>query len=214
MGASRYRLKGSEQGMTTPAPTEPDSDLARVGVTGKSMLADMGTVLPEGLAAWPTGWVDLGWISDDGLVESRSEDSTDFTPWQSNSPIRTEITKGTITFKMTLWESNFQTISLYYRKTADDMTSVGTGATAAIQFDEGGKPKQDKRSFGFDVIDGAFQRRLISPTGEVSDRGDITYKSDTMIGYELTVTSYDGLDPNGESYSVRRMFNEGWELPA
>lgn len=187
-----------------------DSELARLGVTGAVMVAPLGTALPVGLAVWGVDFANLGWISDDGLVESVNEDSTDFTPWQSNSPIRSEITKGVTTYKFTCWESSFATVSLYYRKTADDMTAVGTGATAAIQFDQGGKPKQDLRTFGWDVIDGVYQRRMIAPSAEVTDRGDITYKSDTLIGYELTVTCYDG--PDG--YAVRRMMSEGWDIPA
>jgi hypothetical protein len=193
--------------MTTPAG---DSDLARLGVTGAVMLADVGATLPVGLAAWGTDFASLGWISDAGLKESLNESSTSFIPWQSNSPIRTEVTKETITFVFTCWETSFSTISLYYRKHADDMTSVGTGATAAIQFDQGGKPKQDTRCFGFDIIDGIYQRRFITPLAEISDRGDITYKGDTMVGYELTLTAYEG----SEGYSIRRMFNEGWSIPS
>jgi hypothetical protein len=187
-----------------------NSELARVGVTGAVVVADVGTALPVGLAAWPAGFAVLGWISDDGLVESVNEDSTDFTPWQSNSPIRTEITKGITTYKFTAWQSSFDTVGLYYRKTADDMAVVGAGATQAIQFDVGGKPKQDLRCFGWDVIDGVYQRRMIAPSAEITDRGDLTYKSDTMISYEFTVTCYDG--PNG--YAVRRMISEGWDIPA
>lgn len=192
--------------MTSPG----DSELARLGVTGNVMLAPVGTTEPVGLAVWPDGWDKLGWVSDDGLVEGRDEDSTAFIPWQSNSPIRSEITKSTVTYKFTCWESSFNTIGLYLRKTKDDMSVVGTGATQAIQVDEGGKAKQDLRAFGFDVIDGIYQRRMIAPQAEVTDRDDLTYKSDTLIGYTYTVTCYDG--PDG--YAVRRMFNESWTIPA
>ena len=36
-----------------------------------------------------------------------------------------------------------------------------------------------------------------------------TYKSDTLIGYECTITAYPGTD----NVSVLRLFKEGWELP-
>jgi len=194
--------------MSSPAG---DSTLTRIGVTGTVNVADLGTTLPVGLAAWPTGWVALGWISSDGVIEQTNETSTDFIPWQSNSPVRTEVTKGTTTYKFTAWESSFDTISLFYRKHADDMVAVGSGATAAIQFDEGGKPQQDLRAMGFDIIDGVKQRRFILPNAAVTDRGNVTYKADAMIGYEFTVTAYDD---QATGYAVRRMFNEGWSIPA
>jgi hypothetical protein len=186
-----------------------DAELARLGVTGALRVAPMGTTTPVDMAAWPTGWIDLGYISDDGITESRDEDRQDFVPWQETTPIRTEVTRSIVTFQATLWESNFNTISLYYRVGVDDFTSFGTGDTAGVYFDEKGKPKQDLRAFGIDVVDGVYARRAVLPMGEVTERGDIVYKSDTLIGYEVTITAYPGAD----GISVRRFFREGWALP-
>ena len=186
-----------------------DAELARLGVTGALRVAPIGTTLPTGLGVWPVGYADLGYISDDGITESRDEDQQTFVPWQSNAPIRTETTRSVVTFQQTLWESNWETISLYYRIGVDDTTVTGTGDDALVIFDEQGKPKQDLRSFGIDVIDGVYQRRILAPYAEVTERGDIVYKSDTLIGYEVTITCYEG--PDG--VSVRRMFKEGWAPP-
>lgn len=186
-----------------------DPELARLGVTGAARVAPLGTTMPTGLGAWPTGYVDLGYISDDGLVEGRDEDRQEFVPWQSSSPIRTEITRSTVSYQMTLWESKWDTISLYYKVGLDDVTTTGTGADTVVIVDEKGKPRQDLRSFGFDVIDGVYQRRMLAPYAEVTERGEITYKSDTLIGYQVTITCYEG--PDG--VSVRRMYKEGWLPP-
>jgi hypothetical protein len=194
--------------MTAPA-TELDAELARLGVTGALRTAPLGTTLPVGLTAYTTPFVNLGYISDDGITESQSEDRQEFTPWQSASPIRTEVTKGVTTFHATLWESNWDTISLYYRVGLADAT-VGTGPDAGVvTIDQKGKPKQDLRVFAVDVVDGVYARRMLVPMGEVTERGDIVYKSDTLIGYEVTITAYEG--PDG--ISVRRIFKEGWAPP-
>jgi hypothetical protein len=75
-----------------------------------------------------------------------------------------------------------------------------------VTFSELGKPARMQRGFGFDVIDGDYQRRIYLPLAEVTERGDITYKSDELIGYEMTVTAYPGSD----GVSVKRWFKEGW----
>lgn len=189
-----------------------DAELARLGVTGALYTGALGTTEPSRTAieAWPAGMVDLGYISDDGITEGRDENTETFTPWQSTSPIRTEVTSSTLTIQATLWESKWETISLYYRVGLDDADQTGTGDDAVVSFVEAGKPKRDLRCFGVDVIDGTYHRRVFLPMAEVTERGELTYKSDTLIGYDCTITAY----PGAAGYSALRVFKEGWELPA
>lgn len=186
-----------------------NATLARLGVTGMVMVAPTGTTAPVDLAAWDAGWNDCGYISDDGLSESLDEDKQEFTPWQSSTPIRTEVTKSTKTFKFTCWESNWTTVSLYYRVDEEDVDVSGTAPNQIVSFNEEGKPKRQLRAFGFDVIDGNYHRRAVCPLAEVTERGDIVYKSDELIAYEMTVTAYPGTD----GISIKRMFMEGWAPP-
>lgn len=183
----------------------PNPEFARLGVTGALRVAPLGTTAPTDMTAWPTGWSDLGYISDDGITEDRNENQEKFQPWQSNSPIRIETTSATESFKAKLWESNFNVISLYYRKGAEDMTS----AAGVVSFTVGGKPKRDLRMFGVDVIDGVYKRRIILPFAEVTERGSLVYVSNALIAYECTITAYEGSD----GISTMRMFDEGWTVP-
>jgi len=180
--------------------------LARVGVTGAAFVANLGATLPTGLAVPGTGWTDLGAISEDGLTEARDEDRAEFTPWQSTQPIRTEITSATKTFSFTCWESSAAVISLYYQTPTASMTANA----GVVTLEEAARHAPDPRAFIFDIFDGANQRRFILPRAEVTGRGDITYSSGEMVGYELTVTAYPGTD----GVSIRRLFSEGWALPA
>jgi hypothetical protein len=202
--------------MGSPIPGLPDvnsgldAELIRLGVTGAFRTAPLATAMPASMVPFPVGWINLGYISDDGITEARSEDRQEFVPWQSLSAVRSEVTTSQKTFQLTLWESNWDTVSLYYNVGIDDVTIDSTGDIDVVIFDEQGKPKQDLRRFGVDVVDGVYARRVLLPYGEVTERGDIVYKSDTLIGYECTVTAYVG--PDG--VSVRRMFMEGWAPPA
>jgi len=198
--------------MTLPAvpdvTTGLDAELARLGVTGALRTGPLGSTLPTSMTPWAAPIVNLGYISDDGITESRSEDRTEFTSWQSLTPIRTELTTRQTTFKATLWETNWDTISLYYQVGLDDVTLDETGTVDVVIFDEKGKPKRDLRVFGVDVVDDVYARRAIIPYGEVTERGDIVYQSSSLIGYEVTITAYTGAD----GVSVRRMFMEGWTV--
>lgn len=183
-----------------------NADLARVGVTGAAFVADVGAVAPTGLAVPGVGWVDLGAISDEGLTETRGEDREEWTPWQTVTPIRTEITGATRTFQFTCWESSAAVISLYYQTQLAEMTE----ATGTVTFSEGPRPAQDRRAFLFDIFDGDNQRRFYLPNAEVTERGDITYASAEIIGYPLTVVAYpDATSGN----TIERSFSEGWSLP-
>lgn len=182
-----------------------NADYARVGVTGAAFVADLGTTLPTDLAAPGTGFVDLGYMSEDGLTESRTEDRAEFTPWQETTPIRTEITGATKTFSITCWETNAAVVSLYYQTPTTDMTET----TGVVSFDEQGRPAPDPRVFIFDVFDGDRQRRFICPRAEVTARGDIQYAAGNIVGYPLTISAYPGSD----GVSIRRIFDEGWALP-
>jgi hypothetical protein len=184
----------------------PNAELARLGVTGALRVAPVGTTAPADMAAWPPGWGDLGYISDDGITESRDEDQEQFVPWQAYSPIRVETTRSVETFAATLWETNFQTVSLFYGKGAGDMTTSG----GVVSFTTGVKPKRQLRAFGIDVVDGVYKRRLVAPYAEVTARGDLVYQSSSLIGYEVTITAYPGTD----GVAVLRMFDEGWKVPS
>lgn len=190
--------------MTTPSPY--GADVARIGTTGALRFADKGATMPVGLAAFGATWNDGGWISDEGITENRETDTTPFTPWQSNSPIRVATTSDTISWETVLWTTSFANISLFYKVKAADMEETDD----VISFVDGEIKDQDLRAFGIDIIDGVYARRFLVPLGEVTERGSQTYNKGELIGYPVTVTAY----PGAEGWSVKRLFKEGWSIPA
>lgn len=184
-----------------------DNNLVRLGVTGAVRRGPLGLVLPTSMAAWPTGAVDLGWISDEGITENREGDEAKFTPWQTNSPVRVETTSETISWDFTLWTTSFDTVSTYFKVKAEDMDFDETSGVTS--FVDGDKKARDIGVWGFDVIDGVYARRIIAPQAEVTKRGSQVYKKDELIGMQCTVTAFPG--PDG--WSVKREFREGWRPP-
>lgn len=182
-----------------------DEQLVRLGVTGGMFVAPPTTISPVAMEAYGADFVDLGWISDEGISEAVEEDKNSWTPWQSQSEVREEVLKTTLTWETTLWTTSFDTVSLYFKKSAEDMEEED----GVVSFTDGGVSKKDRRFFGIDVIDGVYARRILVPNGEVSERGGQIYRKEELIGYPVTIKAF----LNAQGWSVKRLFKEGWTLP-
>lgn len=186
-----------------------NSALARVGVTGIIWKAPLGSTFPvisTALTAPAAPFVDLGAVSDEGLTETRSSERTDFTPWQSTSAFRTVVTSAEKAFNFTLWQTQKETVGLYYEVPESVMTETATGS-GIITFDEADRPVAVPAAWVFDIFDGSNQRRFECPRLEARPNGDIVYGPANIVGYPLTAIAYpvDGV-------SIRRYFKEGWDL--
>lgn len=178
-----------------------NAQLALVGASGVWSTAPLGTTAPTKFDALPTVWKDLGYISQDGMTASLDEERQSWTPWGALSPIRTQITSSTKTYAITAWETNATVLSLYHKVPAASLTPDTDGI---VTFAENDKPSPDRRAFVFDVLDGANnQIRIYIPLGEVTERGDVVYKSDDLVGYPLTVSAYPGPDGNSVFRSMK-----------
>lgn len=154
----------------------------KVGVTGSVLIADLGTVLPT--AATTTlagGFVELGYITDAGVVEGMNTSTTLIKAWQNADVVRQIQTEHDLTYKFACLETNAAVLEAYY----------GNYAVGAVEIN-GIQPVH--ASFVLNVIDGTDVIRVVIPYGQVTDRGDITYVNGDAVNYEMTVTAYP--DPN------------------
>lgn len=164
------------------------ANAVRVAVTGAAYVAPPKTTLPtDSESTWNAAFTDIGWISDDGITESNSADSTEIKGWQGGQTVRKVISSSEMTFSFTAIETSKTVLELYH-KGSKVVTTTGKSVLAVKA------PGPDRRTFGFDVIDGDSHIRIVIPDGEVTETGDITYKGDEAIAYELTITAYPGPD--------------------
>ncbi|WP_448319230.1 phage tail tube protein [Streptomyces sp. CO7] len=183
-----------------------DSAQVRVGVQGAVYLAPVGTTAPaDPYATWGTGWIDLGYATEDGLTEALNEDRQEFRAWGETSPVRTQVTNRTTTFKVILQQTSAHTLGLFYGVDTADMTSSGTGATQALTFAEPPVGQPLTYALGMDVVDGDYPRRLLVARAEVTARGEVTYKTDTTVSYDITFTALAG---TGGTSAISRMFGQ------
>jgi len=155
----------------------------RAAVSGAVMTAPRGTTAPtDATSAWPAGWLDAGYVSDDGVEEEPNEDTQEIKAWQNAAVVRRVISKSEIRWKFTMIETKKTTLALYHR---------GNTPAGALPYRLDVKAAgPDPRMLGLDILDGVLHYRIIVPLAELSDRSAIKYASDEEIGYEVTLSGY------------------------
>lgn len=163
----------------------------RVAVDGAVRVAPLLTTAPTAIdAAW-TGSNDLGYISDEGIVESNPITTEKKRAWQNNAVVRTVTTEGESTFAFTMIQTSAAALKEYYGI-----------ADADIDEDEGSfvsNPgvENPRRSYVLDIIDGDELIRKYIPDGQVTEKGDISYLSGELVSYPVTLTAYDNAGIGG-----------------
>lgn len=168
-----------------------NADNVRVGLNGNIYMAPKGTTAPTDLdTAWAAGWLDLGYMSEDGVSLEFSTDVQDITAWQSLSPVRRVLTSVDMTMGFTAIELKTSTVKLYFPGAT--MTDV---SGTVHKLDIPAAPGPQEYAFGLEWIDGAIKNRLVIPRGEVTERGAITIGRSDAVGLEMTVSAYASSAP-------------------
>lgn len=164
-----------------------DSTKVRVAVTGEVMVGLTTATPPTGTGGATTGFEALGFVSEDGVTETRDRSTNDIKAWQNAATVRSVVTEATLTYQMVLIETNKATVELFYGTDVDD----AEGSFNIVPASTGGR-----KSFIIDVVDGEELIRTYVPSGEVTEVGDRVYASGEPIGYEVTITAYPDADGN------------------
>lgn len=157
-----------------------DSDNVRVAVTGSVYVAPTGTSAPTTSgSALDIAFVDLGYVSADGITENIDRTTNQIRAWQNGSLVREVTSEGTYSVDMTFIETNESVLELYYG------ASITAGVLDGDPTSTGGR-----KSFVIDVIDGAIVERIYIPAGEITSVGTRTLASGEAVGYQVTITAY------------------------
>ena len=160
-----------------------DSTKVRVAVSGEVLMGLTSATAPTGTGGATTGFTGLGYVSEDGVTETRDRSSDTIKAWQNAATVRTVVTDANLTYSFTLIETKKETVELYYGTTVTQAASEGN--FVIVPASTGGR-----RSFIIDVVDGSELIRTYIPSGEVTEVGDKVYASGEPIGYEVTITAY------------------------
>lgn len=165
-------------------PTVSNVSAATPGVSGAIYRAPTGTTLPtDASTALDNAFVELGYVSEDGLVNTNSPETENIKDW-GGTDVLNVLTEKTDEWQCTLIEVlNVNVLKAIYG--ASNVTgTLTTGITVTANTDE-----QEEAAWVVDMVmrNGVLKRAVI-PNGKISELGDITYKRDEAVGYEITLT--------------------------
>lgn len=150
-----------------------------VGATGHVYTAPVGTALPTTeLAALNAAFVNVGYISEDGVVQSVGRDTSPVKAWGGDE-VRRVRTSHALSYALTMLETNAQSLELYYGDQTTPATAVEIKASDLL-----------RQVFVIDVVDGTNLVRIVIPDGEVVETGDVTYATEEAIQYPITLACY------------------------
>ena len=162
--------------------------------SGSIFVAPIDTTLPtNATATLASGFAQLGYVSEDGVTNTNTPDSEDIKSWGGDTVLSLQ-TEKTDEFQLTLIEAlNENVLEVVYG--SNNVTgTLATGISVTANSDE-----PEERAWVIDMIlRGGALKRIVIPDAKVSEIGDIVYKDDEAVGYELTLKALP--DSNGNSH--------------
>lgn len=162
----------------------------RVGITGAIYRAPVATPLPANqTTALNAAFVDLGYISEDGVTETYDDTVEDIVAWQSAQVVRSTTSESSASLSWTMIETRGNVLTTFHRGS--------TMVTAAGNHRLDVKPiAADPSSWVLDVVDGPKLIRIVVGLGEIVERGEVMYRNGEAVAYPVTMRCYPDASGN------------------
>lgn len=152
---------------------------------GAVFMAPVGTTAPtSAVATLDNAYKDLGFVSEDGVTESVSISTTNIKEWGGGIVLVTQDEK-TATLKFKLIEYLNADVQKFVNGDSNVTGTITAGMHIAVNGDEAGEHVI--------VIDQIMRNntpfRIVIPRAQISEIGEVTYKSNEAVGYDVTVTA-------------------------
>lgn len=167
------------------ANTVANVSAGKPAVGGAIYIAPSGTTLPtDCTTALASAYTALGYCSEDGLTNSNSASSSEVKAWGGDIVMTLQEEKPD-EFKFTLIEAlNLDVLKAIYGASNVSGT-LSTGLTINATGDE---PSLNVWVVEM-VMTGNTKKRIVIPNGKISETGDVVYKDNEAIGYEITLAA-------------------------
>ena len=144
------------------------------------------TIPTDATTALPSGFVCLGYVSEDGVQQAIDKSSKDVVDWHGDVVDTVDGTR-TETTTFTLIETNEASLKQYY---GEANVIVNSTSHKIEKIKHNGNSNEMYCYVWETVLKNGDIRRSVVPKGKVSDIGDVTYKSDDIIAYQLTIKQF------------------------
>ncbi len=169
------------------AQTVSNVSVGKPGASGGVYVAPLGSTLPtDSSTALASAYVSLGYVSEDGVNNSNSPSTDTGKAWGGDIVI-TYQTEKPDTFQFTLIESlNKDVLSAVYGSTHVTGSALTSGLTVTATSDEA-----EAKVWVIEVVmrDNTY-KRIVIPNGKIIEVGDIVYKDDEIVGYDVTIQAF------------------------
>jgi hypothetical protein len=165
-----------------------------VGPSSVTAITALTTGSSAALSTLPTGMVDVGWTTTDGVSYSRTTETSDVRSFGSVEPTRSDVTSDSITMACTMQETSKITLQLYTG--ADLSAATATVTTAEFAIAKPARPGYKYyRLLGLFVDDsdgGEIYIGRYMPRARVTEFGEQQFSDgDEAITYPVTFTGYE-----------------------
>lgn len=158
---------------------------AKPGLSGVVYKAPKGTTLPtDASTALASAFVSLGYLSEDGFTNNYEISSEDIKEMGGKTvlTVQTDVS-DTFSFKLI---SALDPEALKATFGASNVSgTVAAGLSVKVAGDE---PEESVWVFETIMRDGVL-KRIVIPDGKVSAIGEIAYKRNEAVGYDITLTA-------------------------
>ena len=161
-------------------------------VVGAISIAPVGTTLPtDATTALDNAFVNLGYVSEDGLTNANSRENDDIKAWGGDTVLSIQTDKSD-TFSTVFIEAlNVNVLKAFYgdANVTGDLTN---GITIKSNADE-----LTEHSWVIDMImRGGVLKRIVIPSGKITATEDVVYSDSAAVGYGVTITAYPDASGN------------------
>lgn len=165
--------------------TATNVSTGKPGVAGSIYVETSSSAsLPTGTDSTLTGFTSLGFVSEDGLTNANTFDSTPIKEW-GGATVLTIDDNYEDAFRFTLIEALNVAVLKEVFGSANVSGALDTGISVSV------KPGQhETKKWVFDMImRNGVLKRICIPAGSISSVSEIAYNNTSAVGYEVTVTA-------------------------
>lgn len=186
------------------AQTKSNVTYAKPETGGAIYYAPLGTTLPTDTTTdLGEAFTSLGYVSEDGLVNACGPSDDGIIAWGGDRVL--SVDEGdSDTFQFTLLEVLNPDVLKFVHGSGNVTGTLAAGIAVAVNNDA-----RENMVFVIDMImRGGVAKRICVPSATITEVGEVTYKHDEAVGYNVTISALKDNDGNSH-YEYIKGASEG-----